>query len=85
MDHLTLDDVIEFVSLTEINEESMQRISAVNTHIAACDECRVLVRSFQTVYDELTRADGFAEADTEDVVAAAFSLADPDDENNALL
>ena len=76
MDHLTLDDVIEFVSLTEINEESMQLISTVNTHIAACAECRALVRSFQTVYDELTRVNGVAAVDTEDVVAAAFSLAD---------
>lgn len=78
MDHLTLDDIIEFVSLTEINDESMQLISAVNTHIAECGECRALVRSFQTVYDELARGDG-ATADADGTLAAAFSLIDADD------
>ena len=34
MNHLTLDDIIEFISLTDINEETMQLISAVNTHLA---------------------------------------------------
>lgn len=76
MDHLTLDDVIEFVSLTEINEESMQLISAVNTHIATCGECRALVRSFQMVYDELPHAELTASEQAE-VAIAAFCGADP--------
>lgn len=80
MDHLTLDDIIEFVSLTEINDESMQLISAVNTHIAECGECRALVRSFQTVYDELARGGELTDSDSDGEIAAAFSLIDTDDE-----
>lgn len=53
MNHLTLDEIIDFVSLTEINEESMQLIGKVNTHLAQCRECRELVRSYQLVYDEV--------------------------------
>lgn len=80
MDHLTLDDIIEFVSLTEINDESMQLIARVNSHIAVCRECRELVRSFQLVYDELLRT-GVADASA--VIAAApemvaFDLPDVD-------
>ena len=80
MDHLKLDDIIEFVSLVELNDESKKLISKINTHIARCAECRALVRSFQTVHDELRRevaaadtADGW---NTEGEIAAAFSLVD---------
>ena len=73
MAHLTLDEIIDFVSLTEINEESMQKIAAVNTHIVECKECRELVRSFQLVYDELVRTDmAAAAAAAEDVAEAAY-------------
>lgn len=69
MDHLALDDVIAFVSLTEINEETMSLITAVNTHIADCRTCRELVRSFQLVYDEMMRLDLTEDADL--AIAAA--------------
>lgn len=55
MDHLTLDEIIDFVSLTDLNEESIQLMGAVNAHIARCRECRELVRSYQLVYDEMIR------------------------------
>lgn len=82
MDHLTLDDVINFVSLTEMNDESMQLISKVNDHIARCSECRELVRSFQAVYDELNRTDLTEDAGAAIAAApdhAACSAVDPDD------
>lgn len=53
MNHLTLDEIIDFVSLTEINEESIQLMGKVNAHIAQCRECRELVRSYQLIYDEV--------------------------------
>lgn len=76
MDHLKLDDVIEFVSLVELNDESKKLISKVNTHIARCAECREMVRSFQTVYDELRCGDVASDVDTESELAAAFTLVD---------
>ena len=76
MDHLKLDDVIEFVSLVELNDESKKLISKVNTHIARCAECREMVRSFQTVYDEMRREAVAAEVETEGELAAAFTLVD---------
>ena len=82
MNHLTLDDIIDFVSLNEINDESMQLIAAVNSHIAVCRECRELVRAFQLVYDELTAAGvedaGAAIAAAPDM--AAFSLLTNEDD-----
>ncbi len=52
MKHLTVDEIIEFVSLTEYNDEAIKLSSAVNSHIRNCRECLELVRAFQTIYDE---------------------------------
>ena len=76
MDHLKLDDIIEFVSLVELNDESKKLISKVNTHIARCAECRAQVRSFQAVYDGLRREAVVADVDSEGELAAAFTLVD---------
>lgn len=80
MNHLTLDEIIDFVSLTEINEESIQLMGKVNAHIAQCRECRELVRSYQMVYDEAMRAACRGDLDVKTAVAdgqiAAIRAAD---------
>ena len=81
MNHLTLDEIIDFVSLNELNEESMQLISMVTTHIAACDECRELVRAYQLVYDGLVHSDLGDDANVlSDGPMAAICAADPKDD-----
>ena len=80
MNHLTLDEIIDFVSLTEINEESMQLLGKVNAHIAQCRECRELVRSYQLIYDETLgaacRGDHGANTVVADEQIAAICAAD---------
>ena len=51
MTHLTIDEMIEFVSLTELNSEALELSATVNGHIAKCERCLRLVRAFQIVYD----------------------------------
>jgi len=55
MRHLTVDEILDFVSLTELNDEAMQLSAAVNGHIRNCDKCLKLVRSFQMIYDEFMK------------------------------
>lgn len=50
--HLTVDEIIEFVSVENLSEEAMDKIAKVNMHISKCVECREKVRAFQFVYDE---------------------------------
>lgn len=52
MKHLTVDEIIDFVSLNELNSEAIRISSIVNEHIRDCEECLNLVRSFQLIYDE---------------------------------
>lgn len=55
MNHLTVDEIIEFVSLTELNSEAINLSASVNGHIRKCEKCLELVRSFQMIYDEFSR------------------------------
>ncbi len=55
MKHLTVDEIIEFVSLTELNGEAINISASVNGHIRECEKCLKLVRAFQTIYDEFSR------------------------------
>ena len=52
MEHLTAEQIIDFVSADEINEKSIQNIGKVNAHITECEECLQKVRAFQLIYDE---------------------------------
>lgn len=55
MKHLTVDEIIEFVSLTELNGEAINLSASVNGHIRECEKCLKLVRAFQMIYDEFSR------------------------------
>ena len=55
MDHLTIDEIIDFVSLDRLNRESVELSAAVNGHIRRCKKCLKLVRAFQMIYDEFER------------------------------
>lgn len=56
MKHLTIDEIIAFVSISELNKASLELASKVNTHIVKCDMCRNKVSAFQDVLDELGNA-----------------------------
>lgn len=53
MEHLTIEDIIQFVTISVIDENSFRLASRVNTHILQCDQCRKKVSAFQTIYDKL--------------------------------
>ncbi len=71
MKHLTVDEMLDFVSLTELNNESIQRSAAVNGHIRKCEKCLKLVRSFQLIYDEFSRLN--AEVNFKDFITENLS------------
>ncbi len=56
MKHLTVDEMLKFVSLTEFNSEAIELSAYVNGHIRECDRCLKLVGAFQLIYDEFSRS-----------------------------
>ena len=61
MAHLEIDEIIEFVSFTKINDETMALVKKVNEHILSCKVCREKVEAAQLVYDELCRIGNFSD------------------------
>lgn len=55
MTHLTVEEMINFVSFDKISNETTALASKVNSHICSCGECFEKVAAFQDVYDELCR------------------------------
>lgn len=55
MNHLTVDELIDFVSMNRMDEQSMELASKVNIHIGKCENCLRKLRAFQLVYDEMCK------------------------------
>ncbi len=55
MDHLTIDEILEFVDLHSMDAASVRLCARVNGHIRKCEKCFQLVSAFQLLYDEFTR------------------------------
>lgn len=55
MKHLTVDEMIDFVSFEKIDNGIIDLASKVNTHILKCESCRKETLAFQIIYDELLR------------------------------
>lgn len=50
--HLTFNEIMDFLSFETLDNNSLKLASTVNTHIARCQECFELVRSFQLLREE---------------------------------
>ena len=51
MQHLTVDQIIDFVSLTKLDKEAAALSAAVNGHVRVCAKCLERVKAFQEIYD----------------------------------
>ncbi len=54
MKHLTIEEIIEFVSADKLTEDVLKLSAAVNRHISKCAECHRIVKAYQMVYDEFS-------------------------------
>lgn len=61
MTHLTVEEIIEFVSFDKLLEGTVALSAKVNEHIRSCPACLQKVSSFQMVYDELSRIKNVAD------------------------
>jgi len=53
MKHLTVDEIIGFVTLSSTDAASLRLASDVTAHIRACAACMRKVQAYQLVYDRL--------------------------------
>ena len=55
MKHLSVDEMINFVSFDKLDGEALAAASKASAHILKCGACRKKITAYQTVYDELVR------------------------------
>ena len=55
MMHLTVDELIEFVSLGRLDKEGLALCQTVTEHIRACNRCLRRVQAFRLIHDEFVR------------------------------
>ncbi|MBQ9133435.1 MAG: hypothetical protein IJX64_02765 [Clostridia bacterium] len=53
MEHVSVEKIIEFVSVDRLSESDLALTREVNAHLCDCADCRRRVRAAQTVYDAL--------------------------------
>lgn len=57
MKHITIDEILDFVSIERMDAKSLELASKITTHIRECDDCLQKVRAFQNVYEGIKTED----------------------------
>ena len=72
-DHLTIDEILDFVSMTAATPEAIALATRVYGHMNQCADCCRLVRAFQLIDEELERlgAAGLLPEEAEAIAEAA--------------
>ena len=55
MKHLTIEEIMSFVSMNTLSADTISLSKTVNSHIRDCGECLKKVRAFREVHDEFAR------------------------------
>ena len=53
MDHLTVDEIIGYVTGVDVDGETRKDIAKINVHIIKCEECLRKVRAMQVISEGL--------------------------------
>lgn len=62
MTHLSIEEIIKYVTATKVDNETLDLLSKVNVHIRTCPSCREKLESYERVNDEFKKTglqDGF--------------------------
>ncbi len=55
MTHLTVEEIIDFVSFDKLTEENIALAKKVNEHICSCKSCFEKVSAFQLIFEEFEK------------------------------
>lgn len=55
MNHLTNEEIQQFVSFKILSDDNLKLAARVNSHILKCDSCLNLVREWQDNYDRVSQ------------------------------
>ncbi|MBQ8762725.1 MAG: hypothetical protein IJZ07_01300 [Clostridia bacterium] len=56
MEHLSVEEIIKYVTANKVDNETLDLLSKVNGHIRNCSSCKEKVNSFECINDEIKKA-----------------------------
>ncbi len=51
MEHISIEEIINYITVTELNNETSDLLARVNGHIRKCSACKEKLRAFEMVND----------------------------------
>lgn len=54
MEHLSIEEIIMYVTETKVNDDTLKLFSRVNGHIRNCPHCKEKLNSYELINDNLT-------------------------------
>lgn len=55
MEHLSIEEIIKYVTVTTVDKETLELLSKVNGHIRNCSSCKEKIDSYESINDELKK------------------------------
>ncbi len=55
MEHLSIEEIIKYVTADKVDNETLNLLSKVNGHIRNCQLCREKVESYECINDEFKK------------------------------
>ncbi len=55
MEHLNIDEIIQYVTATKVDRETLELMTKVNGHIRSCSVCKEKVNAYEMVNDEIKK------------------------------
>lgn len=55
LEHLSIEEIIKYITLNKVDRESLDLLSKVNGHIRNCPSCKEKVISYETLNDEIRK------------------------------
>ena len=52
MEHLSVEEIIKYVTVNNVDKETLDLLSKVNGHIRNCSSCKEKVDSYESINDE---------------------------------
>jgi len=80
VEHLTLEEIIEYVAIDKLNTENLDLIARVGYHITRCEECDKMVTAVRTMHKEFVKLGKLSQSGQNILTLGDLGLADMSDD-----
>lgn len=67
LEHLSIEEIIEYVTANKVSKETLDLMSRVNGHIRICSSCREKIESYERINEKLIKESLIGDSSFNDV------------------